>query len=298
MFGYVKVNSSELKVKEYDFYRGTYCGLCRAMGKCTGNCSRMTLNYDFVFLAVVRMALDTPAIKFKPKRCLAHPLKKRDSMERNAVLDYCARASAILNYQKIADDISDEKGFKKFRAIMAKPFVAHARKKAIKNDPELSSLDATIKERLAELNRIEQSDSVSVSEPANCFGLILGEIMACGFEGEERLIAFELGKNIGAWIYMADAIDDMSEDLKRNRYNSFIKLYDGKLPTPEDLASISGAIKNHLYGAEAAFDLFPDMDPTLKNIIQNILYQGIPDKTDYIIKSHNQKHTRKEAAND
>ena len=298
MFGYVKVNSSELKVQEYDFSRGTYCGLCRAMGKCTGQCSRMTLNYDFVFLAIVRMALNTPQVKFKPRRCLAHPLKKRDSMEKNEVLEYCARASAILNYQKIADDLADEKGFKRFRALLAKPFVAHARKKAIKKDESLRDLDAIIKERLAELAKIEQSDSVSVTEPANCFGLILGEIMACGFEGEERLMAFEFGKNIGAWIYMADAIDDMPDDLKKKRYNAFLKLYNGKLPSKEELASISDAIKNHLYGAEAAFDLFPDMDPALKNIIQNILYLGIPNTTEHIIKSHNKKSKRKEASND
>ena len=103
MFGYVKVNNSELKVKEYEFYRGTYCGLCRSMGKCTGQCSRMTLNYDFVFLALVRMALDTPKIHFEQKRCLAHPFKKRNSMERNEALDYCSATSAILNYQKIKD---------------------------------------------------------------------------------------------------------------------------------------------------------------------------------------------------
>ena len=46
----------ELRVREDVFYRALYCGLCHRMGKCTGQCSRMTLNYDFVFLAAVRLA--------------------------------------------------------------------------------------------------------------------------------------------------------------------------------------------------------------------------------------------------
>ena len=291
MFGYVKVNSSELKVKEYEFYRGTYCGLCRSMGKCTGNCSRMTLNYDFVFLAMVRMAIKTPEIEFKLKRCLAHPIKKRNSMTRNEVLDYCANASAILNYQKIADDIADEKGFKKLRARLVKPFVSHARKKALKKDPSLVALDTKVKEKLEELAKIEKENAPSVSAPANCFGEILGEIMSFGLDEENARVAFGLGKNIGAWIYMAD-------DIKKNRYNPFITLYSGTLPDAEQLHSISNAIKNHLYGAEAAFDLFPETDAALKNIIQNVLYLGIPSTTDMIIEKHNKKATGKEATND
>ena len=151
MFGYVKVDHAELKVKEYEFYRGTYCGLCRSMGKCTGQCSRMTLNYDFVFLALVRLAIESEKVCFKQRRCLVHPIKKRNSMERNDVLDYCSAASAILNYQKIADDIADEKGFKRLKARLAMPFVAHSRKKALRRFPNLRELDRIVDEKLSRL---------------------------------------------------------------------------------------------------------------------------------------------------
>ena len=57
MFGYVKPHNPELRMRDYECYRAYYCGLCRAMGKCTGQCSRMTLSYDFVFLAAVRCYL-------------------------------------------------------------------------------------------------------------------------------------------------------------------------------------------------------------------------------------------------
>ncbi len=298
MFGYVKVNSAELKVKEYEFYRGTYCGLCRAMGKCTGQCSRMTLNYDFVFLAMVRLAIAPVKTEFKQKRCFMHPFKKRNSMLRNPILDFCASASAILNYQKVADDLADEKGMKKFKARLAKPFVSHSRKKALKRFPELKALDESVAKRLEELAAEEKSDSISVDAPADCFGRLLGDIMSFGLEGADARIAYELGRNIGAWIYMADAIEDMAEDFKKGRYNPFLKLYDGRIPTSEELESISYGVKNHLYGAEAAVDLIENVDPAVKNIIQNIIYLGVTERTDGIIKAYISEKERKETDND
>ena len=56
MFGYVKPYVPALTVAEYEAYRGAYCGLCRTMGHLTGQISRMTLNYDFAFLAIFRLA--------------------------------------------------------------------------------------------------------------------------------------------------------------------------------------------------------------------------------------------------
>lgn len=286
MFGYVRTVNAELKMKEYDLYRATYCGLCRSMGKCTGQCSRMTLNYDFVFLALTRYALEPCPVRFKARRCLAHPFKKRDNMERNVILDYCAGASAILNYQKLMDDLHDEKGAKKLRALLLRPFISHSRKKALKKDPTLKILDETVAIKLSELAKIETSDQIGVDVPAACFGDILGEIMAHGYDGMNRRIAFELGRHIGAWIYVADALDDMREDLKKGRYNPLLKLYGGRMPNEEELALIYDATKNKLFSAEAAFDLIEINDLAIKNILSNILYMGIPEKTAGILATY------------
>lgn len=34
MFGYIKPNREEMKVKEYNTYKAVYCGLCKCMGRC------------------------------------------------------------------------------------------------------------------------------------------------------------------------------------------------------------------------------------------------------------------------
>lgn len=293
MFGYVKVNSAELKVKEYEFYRGTYCGLCRSMGKCTGQCSRMALSYDFVFLALVRLALSCEKVCFEQKRCFVHPLKKRNSMVRNGVLDYCAGAAAILNYRKVADDLADEKGFKRFRTVMTKPFVAHARKKALKRHPELSPLDSAIEKELLSLDKIEKDPLSGVDAPADSFGRLLGELMAFGLEGSDARIAYEIGKGVGGWIYVADAIDDMSDDEKKKRYNPLLRLYSGRKPDARELEMVYLAIKNRLISAEGAFDLMPEENAIAHNIIANILFLGIPDTTESIIKKQTEVPEKK-----
>ena len=57
MFGYVKPVPAELLVREYDFYRAVYCGICRCMRRYTGRLSALSLTYDSVFCALVRMML-------------------------------------------------------------------------------------------------------------------------------------------------------------------------------------------------------------------------------------------------
>ena len=285
MFGYVKVNSPELKVREYELYRGVYCGLCRSMGKCTGQCSRMALSYDFAFLVTVRLILTDTKMSFSQKRCLAHPLKKRNSMDTNDQLDYCARAAAVLGYHKIRDDLADEKGFKKFRARLTYPFVRKWRKRAVKAG--LGELDSKIGKLLDRLSKLESKKMPSVDEPASIFGEILGEMTAYGLDGAESRIGYQLGKCVGKWIYITDALDDMAEDEEKGRYNPFLLLYGGRRPDGDELGLISDALKAELLGAEAAMDLVETDKEPVKNIVENILYLGMPDTVEKILKGEN-----------
>ena len=281
MFGYVKVHKPELKVREYEVYRGAYCGLCRAMGKCTGQCSRMSLSYDFAFLALLRVTFTRDSLEFASGRCIAHPLVKRSYLKRNSSLDYCAGAAAILNYHKIKDDISDEKGLKRLRAFCLLPFVSHSRRRALRR-LGLSSLDESISAGLSRLSEIERSGISSVDAPAAAFGEILGDIISFGLDGNEKRIAYSLGCAIGKWIYASDALEDWREDGEKGRYNPFILLYGKAAPTPEDIESISVSLKNQLFSAEGAADLIDFTNEDIKNIIWNILYLGLPHRIEAI----------------
>ncbi len=275
MFGYVKVNSGELRVKEYEMYRGAYCGLCRSMGKCTGQCSRMSLSYDFVFLVMTRIMLTNTQISFSPRRCLAHPLKKRSVMDKNDQLDVCAYAAALLSYHKTRDDLADERGFKKLRARLIYPFVRSWRKRALRVG--LGELDKRLCDALGRLAELERQSLPSVDAPAEIFGEMLADISAYGLEGTEERIARALGRCVGKWIYIVDALDDLGEDKEKQRYNPFLLLYGGVSPSGEQLDLIYDSLKLELLEAEGAMDLLDAELIYIKNIMENILYLGMPD---------------------
>ncbi len=273
MFGYIRPDVPELRVRENEYYRAVYCGLCRAQGKCTGQCSRFTLNYDIVFLALLRLAVNGEQIKIKRGRCIAHPLKKRAYADFCEPLAYCAYAASILTHGKIIDDINDEKGMKKLKAWFARPFSAHMRKKAIKKYGEL---DRRVFEGLKKLSEIEKQKLPTVDTPADAFGDILAEILSFGIEGKKEIILRNIGRHMGRWIYIVDAADDVDEDIKKERFNAFACLYGGKIPDDEK-QTVSNSLRLELLSAEPAFDLIEYNELyDIEEIVRNIIYRGMP----------------------
>ena len=53
MFGYIVINQSEMKFKEYDVYRSYYCGLCQCLKERYGVLGQLSLNYDMTFILML-----------------------------------------------------------------------------------------------------------------------------------------------------------------------------------------------------------------------------------------------------
>ena len=207
-------------------------------------------------------------------------------MDSNATLEYCSYAAALLSYHKLIDDISDERGAKRLRARMLRPSLARMRKKALKKGG-LSELDASISKKLSELSELERSGTESVDLPADLFGEMLSEIMAFGYEGDEKRIARSIGYHIGKWIYITDALDDLLEDIEKNRYNPFAKMY-GRALLPSETELVLAALKNELCDAEGAFDLIDFGDnERLLGIVRNVIYLGMPHRVESIVSKEN-----------
>ncbi len=273
MFGYIRTDTPELRVRENEYYRAVYCGLCRAQGKCTGQCSRMTLSYDIAFLALLRIAMEGNPTTIKRGACIAHPFRKRNYVERCDALEYCAYAAAILAYGKTVDDINDEKGAKRLKARLAKPFVKRMRKRALK---KYSELDRKVFEGLVKLSDIEKLGLPSVDTPADAFGEILSDIMSFGLEGDKYKIMRNIGRHVGRWIYIVDAADDLDEDIKKQRFNAFACLYNGNIPDDEK-QTVANSLKLELLAAEPAFDLIDYGELyDIEAIVSNIIYRGMP----------------------
>ena len=279
MFGYVKPLVGDLLVREHEFYRATYCGICRSMKKHTGVLSNVTLTYDSVFLALVRMAYaENLECRCELRRCIAHPAKKKPMLIENEAIEYTARAFAILTHYKLLDDLSDEKFVKRAAVTLVRPITARARKLA-----DLSPLECIVSDRLAKISDLEQSRCPSVDLPAELFGELLGEIFAHGYDGEARAVLYECGLHLGKFIYAADAAEDYERDKKNGSYNPFVIFYGGEPLTDDNRESIRRGLILECRRIEAAVNL---MDfggkATIENLIRNIIYLGLEKRIDFL----------------
>ncbi len=287
MFGYVRLDRMEAKGREYEYYRGVYCGLCRALGKCGGQCARLTLRYDITFLALVRLALEEREVDFSRRRCIAHPFRKHVEAKSDPAIDFCAYASLLLGYRKVLDDKKDERGGKRFVAGLASPFLKGMSRRARRL---YAALDAGIAERLAALAAFEASGERSIDRPSVLFGEVMGFLLSYGLEGSAARLAMAIGDGVGRWIYLADAADDLEEDMKRGRYNPIAAVY-GECADPFIWKSVRVAMLGALSDAEKAFDLLSYSDEDMKGVVRNILYVGMPAAADEILtKKEKQDH--------
>lgn len=285
MYGYLRVHAPELKVRQQEYYRAVYCGLCRTMGKCTGQCSRMTLSYDFTCFALVRMVLTGEAPAIKRRRCPVHFLRKRPMAEPTEDLALCSCMSAILAYHKIRDDLRDEQGFRRTVATAAAPFVGSIRRRALKRG--YAEADRAVAQAMRDLCELEDSRPPSVDEPASLFGELMATLLGYGLTGNPAKLAHTIGYHVGRWIYILDAADDFTEDVKIGRYNPLACLYGDPAMTelPDGKRQeLRTALLAELLELECAFDLLDtEGKPDLAGILSNILYEGMPREIDRVL---------------
>ena len=153
MTGYIKAFKPELKIKDYELYRGVYCSECRVLGKLYTPIARMLLSYDFTFLSIVRLALREKCSKFENGRCCVNPAKKCLKCTEDAELERSADVVIIVSYYKLLDDIADGGFFKRLACRLIKPALSLMHRKAAKRQ---EMLDRAVASAMKEQEKIEK----------------------------------------------------------------------------------------------------------------------------------------------
>ncbi len=281
MFGYIRILQPELKIKEYQHYRGVYCGLCRQMGKCTGQCSRLTLRYDAAAMVCLRMAARGTQPTFTEKRCFVHPLTKAPVLDKCEETETVSCIMAVLAYHKCKDDIADERGFARLRARIALAYFAYLRHRAKRRIPEIDAIAARGMQAFANAERTADG---SADIPANAFGELMGDLLSYATEGEARAVLHELGKTLGRWVYLLDAAEDYQKDAQKGRFNALHALYGLPTLTEKQRGTLDTLLALELADAVAAADLVDfDGRDDLRAVIYNILCLGMPAQANAVL---------------
>ena len=217
MFGYIVVHKPELKVREYETYRASYCGLCHSLKKRYGRIGQLTLSFDMTFLALLLTGLYEPETISGQGRCLAHPMQKH-CCRQNPYFDYAADMNILLTYYKCLDDWKDEK---KASARLLSFLLKGKMRKLSSSEQEKSR---KIQELLDQLSACEKENIQDIDKTAGFFGAIMAELFVYAedeWADKLRCMGFFFGK----FIYLMDAYEDIEEDLKQGRYNPLADLY-------------------------------------------------------------------------
>lgn len=267
MFGYVRPALDRLNQEQKDAYQSAYCGLCHALGKRHGWLARMTLQYDFTFLAIVLAAGEEDRLSCL--RCPAHPFRKPRACLTGGQLDAAADQSMILTWHKLSDDVDDHGFFMGLPYRFVRRLFRRAYRRAAAAQPEF---DARTREGLARLRELEEARSPQLDRAADAFARILAcAAQAVPGEGARRALG-QLLYHLGRWIYLMDAWDDLDDDRRRGRYNPLDARFQGQARENRDYLDTTSTHSLRLAGSAAELLELGTWAP----IVENILYIGLP----------------------
>lgn len=270
MFGYVTVNQSELKYKEFDDYHKYYCGLCKVLKDRHGTKGQVSLSNDMTFLVILLTGLYEPKETDGSRKCVAHPFQKHEYII-NECTEYVADMNVVLTYYKCMDDWQDER--KIFRRLYAKLLLSG-------KNPLHAYYEDKIKgiiNGLSNINRMEQAQSDDIDALSGEFGKIMSDI--CTMKQDEWKDEMAgLGYYLGKFIYILDAYDDIERDIKKHNFNPLIsKLAETDNISEDSWRKLYEWCKEVLtmLAAESAryYEMLPIVEHTA--ILRNILYSGI-----------------------
>ncbi|MBR4020673.1 MAG: hypothetical protein IKI99_05115, partial [Firmicutes bacterium] len=254
------------------------CGICKAIGRRCGQLPRMTLSYDSVFLAMVLAALDDTDDEIEAQHCIAHPIKKKPVVLNQKAVDYAADVMVILAYHKFLDDWKDEKSP---LGLAGKTAFAGAYKRLTEKYPQICR---EVETGLASLSALETQKCGSLDLTANAFADVMEPLfrgyLTDGSLPEQRILA-QMGRALGRWIYVIDALDDYAKDKEKDSYNPL-------LYRKNNLEGVGDLLYNYLAEIMNAYDLL-DIKKN-KSIIENIIFMGLRQRTDVILKEREPKN--------
>lgn len=272
LLGYIKAFKPEMKIKDYELYRGVYCSVCRVLGREYTPLAQLFLSYDFAFAALLRLSVADGGCHFTQRRCPYNPSKKCMICGGRDEIEFCAHALIITVYYKLIDDLHDRGLFQRLAAALLFPAVALMHKKAKKLAPEA---EKTVSTAMKNQSSAEKDPGCGVDKAADPTATALGELFSLGFTGEKADLLRRLGYMTGRFIYILDAADDLEDDIKKGCFNPFIKENPDIKTEPgrRELAERIVGMLNLTQGqaVEALSRIKPDR---FGDILENIVYDG------------------------
>ena len=215
-------------------------------------------------------------------KCVLNPVKKKAVLQPNPLLERIAAANILLAYHKAEDGVIDGDGvkYRVAKRMLYKPF-----KRAL-------SVLGDANERIAlsykQLRELEKSGESSTDRAADPFASMLRDLPALvtGVRTDDKMQS--LCYNIGKFVYLSDALDDLEDDRRHKRYNPFIAAYGDGFKTRKDFIANNRDKLEFCFNAVTgrAIESFEALHFCQSySLIKNIVCEGMPKKAEELLMS-------------
>lgn len=281
MFGYTVPIESTLSVYDKITYRNYYCETCHYLRKDYGLIPTIIVSYEMTFITLFFNSILEEGVRlhYMPKKYFC--IMRGNASDTELMHKLTAYSVLITNNSLIDNKIDGTSPLKTNLGLLC---LNRAIVKAKKKFPEYD--DAILKgyRKLVEIETSKERDLITVGSYSaqsmlDVFDLMLGE------KFNERMR--ELFTQLGIWVYVMDAIEDLDKDHNEGNYNPFLvnatsftnkKSYirSNIFSIGDTMGKIIGKIQNAYYAIKS--DLKYNV-----GILDNIIYEGIPYSTHEII---------------
>ena len=282
MFGYTIPIESALPLEDRIVYRNYYCETCHHLREEYGFIPTLTVNYEMTFAALFFNSILDEGKKLDhiPKK---HFCLIRHSASDTELMHRLTAYTILVANNSLLDDKMDNGG--SLKANLGLLGLNRAIRKAKDEFPEYNEAILKGYDKLREIEASGESDPVVMGGYSAQSMIDVLEIML-GDRFDSKM--HELFRNLGIWVYVMDAVEDLDDDKNEGTYNPFIA-------SNPDFTNKREFVKNNIFAIgetmggiigriQASYaSLRGDLRFNV-NILDNIIYQGVPFSAHRIIR--------------
>lgn len=235
MFGLMQHRAKAPKALPKQHQRMHYCGVCKAMGRMYGQTTRLSLNYDAIYLSELLTFLGEGKVNYhqewSPALLSYNCLRLPKETDLPFSLQYAAAVNVLFTGIKLRDNVEDKGGFLWRTADKLMSSQVKQAEEQLKNwGLNLSEVNNWLKEhahREKEETRLKGNTYLHhiAEATARITGMIFRQgAIAAGREDQADKMGV-LGKDFGKLIYLLDAYRDYSKDLKKGEFNPIVPAF-------------------------------------------------------------------------
>ncbi|MCL2751535.1 MAG: DUF5685 family protein [Firmicutes bacterium] len=227
MYGYLVPDKPNLYMKDFVLFRAFYCGLCKTTARKYGQLPRFLTNYDAAVWSLFFHSYYNRRPEFEDRACVLNPFKKKTIAAPNAISDKVCALNMLYSYHKLTDDMLDgRKGRRAARRVIRRRYRA-----ARAEYPEACRI---LEQSLEDLRKLEQGGEASPERAADAFSEGFSAAAAAVFDEQNNGTLKAFLNAAAKYIYLIDALDDMTEDYKSGNYNSFLQMTNDRSQMTDD----------------------------------------------------------------